>query len=102
MTNPSWLKKLSPSELQLLRDLADVVARTALSGRQDMMTAEIRQDDGRDPTRARAARQNRHHFASDAGNTQIKAVPGDLLDNKVINKRLTPVFLVSTAVQEAF
>ena len=45
MSNPSWLKKLSPGELQLLRDLADVVKRTALSGRQDTMTtAEIRQE----------------------------------------------------------
>jgi hypothetical protein len=44
MSNPSWLKKLSPAELQLLRDLAVVVARMALSGRQDMMTAEIRQE----------------------------------------------------------
>jgi hypothetical protein len=44
MSNPSWLKKLSPAELQLLRDLADVVARMALSARQDMMTAEIRQE----------------------------------------------------------
>jgi hypothetical protein len=44
MSNPSWLKKLSPAELQLLRDLADVVARMALCGRRDMMTAEIRQE----------------------------------------------------------
>ena len=44
MSNPSWLKKLAPSELQLLRDLADVVKRTALSDRQGMMTAEIRQE----------------------------------------------------------
>ena len=44
MSNPSWLKKLAPSELQLLRDLADVVKRTALSDRQGMMTAEIRKE----------------------------------------------------------
>ena len=45
MSNPSWLKKLSPGELQLMRDLADVVKRTALNGRQDTMTtAEIRQE----------------------------------------------------------
>jgi hypothetical protein len=44
MNNPSWLKKLAPGELQLLRDLADVVKRTALSGSKDTMTAEIRQE----------------------------------------------------------
>ena len=45
MSNLSWLKKLSPGELQLMRDLADVVKRTALNGRQDTMTtAEIRQE----------------------------------------------------------
>jgi hypothetical protein len=44
MSNPSWLKKLSPGELELLRDLADVVKRTALIGTQGTMTAEIRQE----------------------------------------------------------
>jgi hypothetical protein len=51
MRNPSWLKKLAPSELQLLRDLADVVKRTVLSDRQGIRlntylrrSAEIRQE----------------------------------------------------------
>jgi hypothetical protein len=44
MNNPSWLKKLAPGELQLLRDLADVVKPTALSDRRDTMAAEIRQE----------------------------------------------------------
>jgi len=45
MSNPSWLKKLSPGELQLMRDLADVVKRTALNGGQHTVaTAAIRQE----------------------------------------------------------
>jgi predicted ThiF/HesA family dinucleotide-utilizing enzyme len=45
MSNPSWLKKLSPGELQLMRDLADVVKRTALNGGQHTVaTAELRQE----------------------------------------------------------
>ena len=66
MSNPSWLKKLAPSELQLLRDLADVVKRTALSGRQGMMTAEIRQE---------IERRSKNNLISneDAGNTPPKA-----------------------------
>jgi hypothetical protein len=55
MSNPSWLKKLSPGELRLMHDLADVVKRTALGGKQNTMTAEIRQG-------GRTARQKQHHF----------------------------------------
>jgi hypothetical protein len=44
MSHPSWLKELSPGKLQLMRDLADVVKRTALGGKQNTMTAEIRQE----------------------------------------------------------
>ena len=44
MNNPSWLKKLSPGELQLLRDLADVFKHAAVRGWQDTMTVEIRQE----------------------------------------------------------
>jgi hypothetical protein len=67
MSKPSWLKKLAPSELQLLRDLADVVKRTALSSRQRMMTAEILQEIERRgknniiSTMTRAIRGSRRH-----------------------------------------
>ena len=45
MNNPSWLEKLSPGELQLMHDLADVVKQTALNSRQHTVaTAEIRQE----------------------------------------------------------
>ena len=51
MRNPPWLEKLAPSELQLLRDLADVVKPTVLSDRQGIRLnsylrrlAEIRQE----------------------------------------------------------
>ena len=69
MRNPPWLEKLAPSELQLLRDLADVVKRTALSDVSDeqrMMTAEIRQE---------IERRSKNNLISneDAGNTPPKA-----------------------------
>jgi hypothetical protein len=43
-SNPSWLTRLSPGELQLMHDLADIVRRTTLNGRQHTMTADIRQE----------------------------------------------------------
>ena len=69
MSNPSWLEKLAPSELQLLRDLADVVKRTALSDVSDeqrMMTAEIRQE---------IERRGKNNLISDddTGNVPLKA-----------------------------
>ena len=69
MRNPSWLQKLAPSELQLLRDLADVVKRTALSDVSDeqrMMTAEIRQE---------IERRGKNNLISDddTGNAPLKA-----------------------------
>jgi hypothetical protein len=70
MSNPSWLEKLAPSELQLLRDLAEVVKRTALSDVSDeqrMMTAEIRQEI------ERRSKNNNLISYEDAGNTPLKA-----------------------------
>ena len=67
MSNPSWLEKLAPSELQLLRDLADVVKRTVLSDKH------ATHDDGRNPTRDRTAQQEQPHFYDDTGNTPLKA-----------------------------
>ena len=69
MRNPPWLEKLAPSELQLLRDLADVVKRTALSDVSDeqrMMTAEIRQE---------IERRGKNNLISDddTGNAPLKA-----------------------------
>jgi len=38
MSKPFWLSKLTPSELKLMHDLADVIRATGLKGLQDPIT----------------------------------------------------------------